>query len=362
MADHSFAELTVVSSFQPLNAVEKAAVDLALGRADHVTVVVGSANASRSAHLHPLLAHERVRILEDAWAGEIEAGRLSVETMDDHLYVDILWDNDLRKRVMARGLRGGIVAVGPVQAGHWRKVLGASRVIDTPVPSRTPETRKALAEWFIDGVPLPEALFPPATIRFMSEFADSEEHAALGEEAQFCAGYREPYEQLPWPPKFLTSDCLVEHDGRVLLVKRAKAPGKGLWAIPGGFLEEGERLLEAARRELMEEAGVDAGKLGSGAYLAAKEEFDLPQRDGRGRLVTMGYMFRLLSDRPEAVAADDAEGVWWASLDGEIDPEQVFADHLGIIEHLTRLAGLEFKPKSVPAHEINLEETVLAFQ
>ena len=49
---------------------------------------------------------------------------------------------------------------------------------------------------------------------------------------------------------------LLERDGRVLLARRAIEPRKGLWDIPGGFLEEGEEALDGLRREFLEETGI----------------------------------------------------------------------------------------------------------
>jgi len=46
-------------------------------------------------------------------------------------------------------------------------------------------------------------------------------------------------------------------DGRILVIRRGHAPSKGLWSIPGGRVETGETLEEAARREVAEETGLD---------------------------------------------------------------------------------------------------------
>jgi ADP-ribose pyrophosphatase len=54
----------------------------------------------------------------------------------------------------------------------------------------------------------------------------------------------------------LAVGAIVIKDDRVLLVKRSKPPGEGLWAIPGGRVELGETLQQAAEREIMEEAGL----------------------------------------------------------------------------------------------------------
>ncbi|MDP8002868.1 MAG: NUDIX hydrolase [Caldisphaera sp.] len=55
---------------------------------------------------------------------------------------------------------------------------------------------------------------------------------------------------------------LLMRDSDVLLIKRANEPEKGMWAIPGGHLELGERILDAAKREFYEETGIDTSPLG----------------------------------------------------------------------------------------------------
>jgi 8-oxo-dGTP diphosphatase len=70
--------------------------------------------------------------------------------------------------------------------------------------------------------------------------------------------------------------AVVIRDEKVLLVKRRNPPGKGLWSIPGGRVELGETLKEAAEREVKEEAGV---------IIRAKDPvytFDLIERDDQG--------------------------------------------------------------------------------
>jgi ADP-ribose pyrophosphatase len=72
--------------------------------------------------------------------------------------------------------------------------------------------------------------------------------------------------------------AVVVRDGKILLVQRGVAPSKGLWAIPGGALELGETLQQAAEREILEETGVT---------IRAREPvyaFDFFERDGAGRI------------------------------------------------------------------------------
>lgn len=84
--------------------------------------------------------------------------------------------------------------------------------------------------------------------------------------------------------------AVVFRGNRVLLVKRNQPPGKGLWAIPGGRLELGETLKEAAEREVREETGVII-RAGNPAYT-----FDLIERDDQGRIRFHYVIVDLLAD------------------------------------------------------------------
>lgn len=96
----------------------------------------------------------------------------------------------------------------------------------------------------------------------------------------------------------------VVDEGRLLLVKRGRDPGKGLWAVPGGKVRRGEPIIEAARREVLEETGleVDVGDVvWVGEHLS--EDHHIVLIDFRGTVV--GGTLR---------AADDAEEARWVEL------------------------------------------------
>ncbi len=97
---------------------------------------------------------------------------------------------------------------------------------------------------------------------------------------------------------------LCHRDGRALLVKRGRPPFKDHWSLPGGVIELGETLQEAAARELLEETGVTA------AIGEPVETFDSIQRDDDGRVVTHFILTVFCGPYVSgtAVAADDAAG------------------------------------------------------
>jgi 8-oxo-dGTP diphosphatase len=140
-------------------------------------------------------------------------------------------------------------------------------------------------------------------------------------------------------------------DLQVLLVRRKHAPFEGRWAIPGGFVEADESLEAAARRELKEETGV------RDVYLEQLYTFGDPQRDPRGRVVTVAYL--ALVPAPLAVqAGDDASDARWWSVYKL--PSLAF-DHAKILQYaLQRLrykleytaAGFQLLPPSFTLTEI----------
>ncbi len=99
---------------------------------------------------------------------------------------------------------------------------------------------------------------PPSTLRFLHDFATLPAYAALQEEWRVLRDYRASWAQAPYPPVFVTVDAVLRCQNHVLLVRRGQAPGKGLWAAPGGFLEPRDTLWQSCLRELSEETGYSA--------------------------------------------------------------------------------------------------------
>lgn len=95
------------------------------------------------------------------------------------------------------------------------------------------------------------------------------------------------------------------NNAKLLLVKRAKPPFQGAWALPGGFVDEGEALGTAAARELREETGIQSSRL---AQVGA---FGEPGRDPRGWTVSILYSAIVLPEEANSSAGDDAKEADW---------------------------------------------------
>jgi 8-oxo-dGTP diphosphatase len=106
-------------------------------------------------------------------------------------------------------------------------------------------------------------------------------------------------------------------------------PFAGTWALPGGFVNEGEQLHEAAIRELTEETSVVIADLEQ-LYTAGS-----PGRDPRGWTVSVVFLARVAGKRPKAKAGDDAAAAKWFPLD---DLPILAFDHAMLLERAkTRL-------------------------
>jgi 8-oxo-dGTP diphosphatase len=110
---------------------------------------------------------------------------------------------------------------------------------------------------------------------------------------------------------------------KVLLVKRRIPPFVGQFAIPGGFVHEDEDLDQAALRELREETGV------SDVYLEQLYSFGKPDRDPRGRVITVAYYALISADRKLKAGGDVAEAHWYPT--DELPP--LAFDHSAILNY-----------------------------
>ncbi|NTW28307.1 MAG: NUDIX hydrolase [Coriobacteriia bacterium] len=116
---------------------------------------------------------------------------------------------------------------------------------------------------------------------------------------------------------------------KALLIRRGAEPYLGRWALPGGFVDEGERLEDAARRELAEETGL----AWSGAMIPVAA-FGDPGRDPRGWNVCAAYVADVGPEMPEVLGGDDAAEAAWFPLDAL--PSPLAFDHDEIVEAAVR--------------------------
>lgn len=146
-----------------------------------------------------------------------------------------------------------------------------------------------------------------------------------------------------YPRPALTVDCVVfgldldEENLKLLLIKRKLDPHRGMWALPGGFVNMEESLEAAALRELEEETGM------KDIFLEQLFTFGKPDRDPRGRVISVAYYALVKLGMQELKADTDAADAAWFALD---DLPKLAFDHDTIIDQaITRLKGkISYQP------------------
>ena len=138
-----------------------------------------------------------------------------------------------------------------------------------------------------------------------------------------------------WIDPKVAAGCLVVRDGRVLLLRRGIEPGYGRWVFPGGHVDRGETLEEAALRETREECGALArieGLLGVYSY---------PGRP----VIVAAYRATLLPESPEPYAADETLEVGWFA------PDEIDGVDLAVRSSADALSALLGRPVRAPRRE-----------
>jgi bifunctional NMN adenylyltransferase/nudix hydrolase len=166
------------------------------------------------------------------------------------------------------------------------------------------------------------------------DFAHTDEYRQIIREREFVETYKKQYASLPYPPIFSTADSIVIQSGHVLMIKRRAEPGKGLWALPGGYVNANtdKSVEDAALRELKEETGIKVPVPVLRGNIKESKVFDAIDRSPRGRIIT--HAFKILlpdGDLPKVKGMDDAEKARWVPV-AELKSEECFEDHHEMIQ------------------------------
>jgi bifunctional NMN adenylyltransferase/nudix hydrolase len=172
-------------------------------------------------------------------------------------------------------------------------------------------------------------------IGFLEQFSKTPEYTQLVEEYNYIKKYKKDWAVAPYPPTFFCTDAVVVQGGHILLIQRGFSPGKGLWALPGGFLNQKEKAFDGCLRELVEETRIKVPEIVMRKALVHQELFDDPERSLRGRTLSQAFLFHLDGGDgklPKVKPADDAKNAKWFKLSELADMSAVmFEDHLHII-------------------------------
>ena len=328
-----------IGRFQPVHDVHIEIINRAAVMAHKVIVIVGSAFQPRT-YKNPFSYVERKLMLSDGIASRVSnTAVITIDPNMDSVYNDQAWTMSIQETVSNHTDPGDKIAI----IGH--KKDDSSFYLDMfpqwefePVELIEPLNatnirdlyfRKDANMRFIEGV-------VPARVAIrMESFMKTEEWEQIIREREFVSKYKQQFSSLPYPPIFVTSDAVVFQSGHVLMIKRRAEPGKGLWALPGGFVNAAtdRSVKDAMLRELREETGIKVPAPVLAGSIVGNRVFDAIERSARGRTITHAFNIVLPDGLlPRVKGADDAEKARWVPF-SEVRSDECFEDHYELIQH-----------------------------
>lgn len=339
----------IVGRFQPFHNGHKHLIQEALKHADRVLILVGSANRSPNIK-NPFTFAERKNMIESEFncndarttfeQNNCELNRISVKPLRDFMYNDELWVQEVQRIVKNEcdGTTGKVALVGhnKDESSYYLNYFPQWKFLDIGHVDR------------LNSTDIRELLFDRKTVKYLSGVVPASVYNYIEnkindggmdnliEEHEFINEYKRAWAAAPYAPTFWTADAVVIQQGHVLMVQRGAMPGKGLWALPGGFVNQNEFTRDAAIRELREETKLKVPEPVLRGSIVAEKVFDAPNRSLRGRTITMAFLIHLKNIEqglPKVKGSDDAAYAQWVPL-ADLKEETTFEDHYHIIQDL----------------------------
>lgn len=352
--------LAFIGRFQPFHNGHYEVIRRALRLADKVIVIFGSARRARTIK-NPWNVAERQVMISACFPREVAAGRIIFTAVVDRSYNDQQWAGEVQQAVencvrkacdsdaAATRSRIGIIGHEKDASSYYLKLFPQWQRIDVANSAGLSAT-EIRAYYFRPGSTgndeaslaagnqlLLQSAVPAPVFEFMSAFREAPYFKVLADEYRFIQDYRSQFAGLKYPPIFQTVDAVVVQAGHILLVQRKAMPGAGLWALPGGFLQENERLVDGCLRELREETRLKTPLPVLRGGIKDSKRFDDPERSLRGRTITDAFLIQLEPTEEGLYpvrGGDDAAKARWVPIAQALEmDEQFFEDHLDIIRY-----------------------------
>jgi bifunctional NMN adenylyltransferase/nudix hydrolase len=377
-------DLTVIiGRFSPLHNGHCELIQRALKTSKAVLILIGSADQARNTK-NPFTYLEREQLIRDyTWAGH-NIATVRILPLHDHPYNDQAWIREVQDAVdKTKTDLADIIGLNPEtylsgsdrdKSTYYLKMFGDFFKLDLieqhPVEVELSATK--VRHMFFDQHARADSLVeiedivPAQTVHFLSQFRKTEMYTALVKEYEFVEGYKTAWkiktnkpicfkddttktnQQLinelqelrgkigvPYAPIFSTVDTVVIQSGHILVNVRGDFPGVGLWALPGGFLEQDETLLDGAIRELIEETSIGLSKAQLYGSVKSKEIFDYPTRSLRGRTITTCFLLKLDDSKPlpklKPQKGEVIRTMWLPINEALKNPQNWFEDHYHVV-------------------------------
>ena len=342
-----FDYLIFIGRFQPFHIGHYDVVQKALDISENVILVLGSHNRARDPK-NPFTTEERIKIIKTALDGQLS--RIFFAPQVDHPYNEDRWISDVQSSVTSgifndwkrpwtpSPIKVGIIGYDKDHSSYYLKKFPSYELVT--IEPNHPEIHATTVRTHLFECPLTQEFFVSKEHRKITEEIACSIYPKIANEIHFIKKYKEQWSFAPYPVTFMTVDSVVTQGGHILLVERRAAPGEGLLALPGGYLDTKETLKQSSLRELKEETKIDVPLPVLAGSLVKQKTYDYPGRSLRGRIITECFHYRLNENytRPEVKGSDDARKAFWKPYSEVImNRDKFFEDHFDIIEDMIGL-------------------------
>ena len=326
--------LVLIGRFQPFHNAHLEIIKRSTALCDKLIVITGSAAQPRT-YKNPFTSEERALMIKYATGGL--SLNIVIESNIDTIYNDQAWAvrvQGIVQRNTKAGDRIAIIGHKKDESSFYLDMFpqwGYENVEEiaplSAVNIRDLYFKRDVNMEFIRGV------VPETTFNYLNGFRETEAYEQIIREREFLIEHNKQYASLKYPPIFSTADSVVICSGHVLMIKRRAEPGRGLWALPGGYVNAytDKSVLDAAIRELREETMIKVPAPVLRGSIVDNRVFDAVDRSPRGRIITHCFKIQLPDgELPKVKGSDDAEKARWVPI-AEVQSDECFEDHYDMV-------------------------------
>lgn len=348
--------IVFLGRFQPFHNGHLQTLKQALDKAHKVLVLCGSSNKPRDIR-NPWLFQEREHMILLSLTEE-ERKRVDILPVEDREYNDQVWVagviNLVRKyseiELGKDNAKIGLIGYKKDHTSYYLDLFPNWQFV--PQDGIYILNATDIRELYFRTGEIKEIWLPEPVTDYLKNFqrfvgshgsAENPTYTELKKEYQYTQYMKDSWQcdavKKYGGPVLVTTDAVVVCQGHVLMVKRRALPGKGLWAFPGGYVNEKEKIKSAMLRELKEETKLNLPNPVLEGNIKDFAVFDDPQRSVRGRVITHAYYIELppakdSSNLPKIKGSDDAEKAQWIPINDFFNMRQIiFEDHYSIGVH-----------------------------
>lgn len=343
MTIKKYDTLVFIGRFQPTHNAHVEILRRAIALTRELIIIVGSADQPRT-YKNPFTYAERKMMLNNVLDQLYDSGdfdtttRVHIEPNIDTIYNDTAWMRRVQGIVSKYRILGGktgIIGHKKDESSFYLNMFPQWEVEEVELiePLHATDIRDL---YFREDANMNfiRSVLPQPTVRWLEGWKGSPDYQQIIREREFIDKYKSQFASLSYPPIFVTADAIVICSGHVLMVKRRAEPGRGLFAVPGGFVNAttDKSVQDAAIRELREETKIKVPVPVLIGSIRDRRVFDAIDRSARGRTITHAFKFVLPDgELPKVKGSDDAEKAMWIPIN-DVRSDQCFDDHYEMVQ------------------------------